>query len=490
MGLLTHEVEVNCTTKNINNIKKYYTSPQFDQKYKMNIFDINHNNSYIVEVECNECGTRENLTLKSLYTTKRTNGLDNRYTYYICKECNKYKHSKYWSKQDEIIEMYVEFQNLEHLKDYFINKYKTHFTCNSLKNVLEANNVDICINPKPRNNGNYKGKEYIFTKEEIDKIIELRKKGKSLIKISNTVGLNSKEPIKKVLIEHGCYLTDKMKNFQLRDEYGIKIIQEWLQSDEAKEWYKMHNLQQLSLLDKDYKGVYEKMNFIDGNGYKYSINAHKLKQKIFNNKEGIYKFSKFNPYTKDNIVNLIKLSDNDDKTIEIYKDKHTYKVKFQCQYCDQEYIKTINQVSNGEMCPCIKQSQGELIILKYLKQNKISFKKEYKNNQCINPLTGYELKFDFAIYDTKQKDNLILLVEYDGEQHFQPVSFIKGEDKYRNFKSQQIRDQIKNQYCKDNNMPLLRIPYLEFGNIEQILEEWLNKYDLLHRNKINNLEMA
>ena len=35
------------------------------------------------------------------------------------------------------------------------------------------------------------------------------------------------------------------------------------------------------------------------------------------------------------------------------------------------------------------------------------------------------------------------------------------------------RDGIKNNYCKNNNIPLLRIPYWEFNNIEKILENTL-----------------
>ena len=40
----------------------------------------------------------------------------------------------------------------------------------------------------------------------------------------------------------------------------------------------------------------------------------------------------------------------------------------------------------------------------------------------------------------------------------------------------EIRDTIKNDYCKKNNINLIRIPYWEFDNIEKILNRELNLY--------------
>ena len=37
-----------------------------------------------------------------------------------------------------------------------------------------------------------------------------------------------------------------------------------------------------------------------------------------------------------------------------------------------------------------------------------------------------------------------------------------------------IKDNIKTQYCKDNNIKLIRIPYWDFDNIEEILKKELN----------------
>lgn len=51
-----------------------------------------------------------------------------------------------------------------------------------------------------------------------------------------------------------------------------------------------------------------------------------------------------------------------------------------------------------------------------------------------------------------------VLIEYDGIQHFQPVEIFSGN---KNYEQTLKNDQIKNQYCKDNNIRLIRIRYDE-----------------------------
>ena len=42
-------------------------------------------------------------------------------------------------------------------------------------------------------------------------------------------------------------------------------------------------------------------------------------------------------------------------------------------------------------------------------------------------------------------------------------------DATQNLLDQQKRDEIKTKYCIDKNIPLIRIPYWEYDNIENIL---------------------
>ncbi|WLV25849.1 hypothetical protein QR721_06510 [Aciduricibacillus chroicocephali] len=62
------------------------------------------------------------------------------------------------------------------------------------------------------------------------------------------------------------------------------------------------------------------------------------------------------------------------------------------------------------------------------------------------------------------------LIEFDGEQHFKPVHHFGGEE---NYQLTQKRDEIKNKYCQDNNLELIRIPYYE-TEVELFLDKFLS----------------
>lgn len=116
-------------------------------------------------------------------------------------------------------------------------------------------------------------------------------------------------------------------------------------------------------------------------------------------------------------------------------------------------------------CPYCQQSKGENRIYKFLEMYNINYKKEFKFKDCKDKMC---LRFDFAIFE---KDNLQMLIEYDGQQHYKEFSKFGN----KSFLKTQKHDLIKNDYCKANNIKLLRIPYWDFDNIESILEEELSK---------------
>lgn len=101
-------------------------------------------------------------------------------------------------------------------------------------------------------------------------------------------------------------------------------------------------------------------------------------------------------------------------------------------------------------CGCYHRSIGANNILTCLTNNNINFITEYSFIDLPNS------RFDFAIIDNNQ---IIRLIEFDGEQHFKDVPSWGG------LKLQQQRDEIKNNYCKEKNIPLIRIPYYEQENI-------------------------
>lgn len=61
-----------------------------------------------------------------------------------------------------------------------------------------------------------------------------------------------------------------------------------------------------------------------------------------------------------------------------------------------------------------------------------------------------------------------ICIEYDGEQHFKPIELFGGE---KQFKIQVENDNIKNTFCKENNIKLIRIPYYELNSIPNFLNK-------------------
>ena len=116
-------------------------------------------------------------------------------------------------------------------------------------------------------------------------------------------------------------------------------------------------------------------------------------------------------------------------------------------------------------CGCIK-SKGEYRIGQYLLNQEIVFQKEKQFEDCVDI---NKLKFDFYLPD------LNIIIEYDGEQHYQISRF--GNKDYDTakieFEQVQKRDAIKTKWCVEKNIKLIRIPYTSFDDIEQILEKEL-----------------
>lgn len=163
-----------------------------------------------------------------------------------------------------------------------------------------------------------------------------------------------------------------------------------------------------------------------------------------------------------------------DKT---YKGAHS-KLKCRCLLDGYNWDSTWNSISKGRGCPKCNSSKGEKNIFGILSNKNIAYKEQYRLKDCKykNPLS-----FDFALFDNN--NNLLSLIEYDGEQHFRPVDFASRGEEWAMKQHKNIikRDEIKNTYCKENNIPLLRIPYWEKDNIESILDEWLEKIGLIKK---------
>ena len=81
-------------------------------------------------------------------------------------------------------------------------------------------------------------------------------------------------------------------------------------------------------------------------------------------------------------------------------------------------------------------------------------------NECRNPITKKMLPFDFYL----QKSNMC--IEFDGRQHFRTGLFSND------LKSMQYRDSLKTEFCKKNNISLLRIHYKDIDKIKDIMNNF------------------
>lgn len=132
-------------------------------------------------------------------------------------------------------------------------------------------------------------------------------------------------------------------------------------------------------------------------------------------------------------------------------------INYLCQ-CDCGNKKIVNGVSLRQgvttSCGCINYSIGEKNIQTILKNNNISFMQEYIVKELNNK------RFDFAIFNEK---GIYRLIEFDGRQHYENAN--PFWDKNDSLEQRQQRDQEKNQWAKNNDIPLVRIPYWERDNI-------------------------
>lgn len=122
---------------------------------------------------------------------------------------------------------------------------------------------------------------------------------------------------------------------------------------------------------------------------------------------------------------------------------------------------------NTKSCGCMV-SRGEEVIKTWLNKNNFKYIQQYSFDDCT--YKG-KLRFDFAILDNQSKPDV--LIEYDGKQHYIPYGFLKDDEDFNVLKK---RDEIKDKYCADNNLKLLRIPYWEFENIEKFLSKELGLF--------------
>jgi Zn finger protein HypA/HybF involved in hydrogenase expression len=142
-----------------------------------------------------------------------------------------------------------------------------------------------------------------------------------------------------------------------------------------------------------------------------------------------------------------------------------HKINIKCSDCGNIFGISLSNFRKNRGCPICnrinsQESRGTKLITEWLTKNNFDFSREVSIDGCKYKK---RLRFDYVVY---KENGELLLIEYDGEQHFKP--FMYGEEALR---LQKIKDSIKNSFCNKKRLNLLRIKYDQISKIDEILKE-------------------
>lgn len=220
----------------------------------------------------------------------------------------------------------------------------------------------------------------------------------------------------------------------------------------------------MKILSSQSPTYHGKLEVEDKNGYRGYVTAAQMMRT--NSK--FEKFAVSNPYTIYNIRLFAKLNGYDCKIPDQKYVSDTAMMKFICS-CGREFETSLTHFIHDKKSRCnecrVKQSNISKKVQDYLDFIGVSYTKEKTFTECFSDM-GKKLQFDFYL----EKYNLC--IEVDGVQHYKPIAFNGNKDDAKNqFLLVKRRDQIKNEYCKANNINLLRLPFWKIENSEEYKDE-------------------
>ena len=170
---------------------------------------------------------------------------------------------------------------------------------------------------------------------------------------------------------------------------------------------------------------------------------------------------------KENIMNRIGITESEflgrlmqkHPSVEMksFYDRYDVPTQFYCNEHDCTFTMSPRQLLLRNRCCyyCYKSNEEKMCFILESKGYKITRQKIFEDCSDIR-----QLKFDCYL------DDYNVIFEYDGEQHYYPVF----GDKISTFQYTQSHDRIKNEYCKANHIPIIRIPYYEADNMESFID--------------------
>lgn len=400
----------------------------------------------LAEFKCNKCG--------NVFSALPKNVIDGEY---ICTKCKSQSTEedfiqeleKHWPGKFEVLEY-------NGIGTFGMSKFRC-LSCGSVfkafpKNILKSGHCKICGDRHKITTKEFKDKVLDIWGDEYTVLGELENMSTSIWVRHNKCGHEWMVSPQNLLNHHGCPIcannvtktTEEFKQsvFDLvGDEY--EVVGEYVNSKD-----KIHFIHKKCKSNggKDFDFDMTPKDFLSGQRCPKCGGTMRKTQNEF---EGI-------------IRNLV----GDEYTvIGKYESMHT-KITIRHNKCGTEYMVRPDMfVHRGNRCPVCNESHGEIAVRTLLTDMHIVFEAQYKIPDCKNIKP---LPFDFAILDVS--NSLVALIEYDGIQHYNAVERWGGEE---NLKMIQENDRIKTEYCKTNNIPLLRVPYWDFDDIENIVRKFV-----------------
>lgn len=176
--------------------------------------------------------------------------------------------------------------------------------------------------------------------------------------------------------------------------------------------------------------------------------------------------------SNDEFLRQLKIINPNILPMEEYSADHD-KILCKCLVHDHFWYVTPNKILHRRTgCPKCALYHNENIIADILDRWGFEYTMQQRFPDCKDINT---LPFDFYLNDYN------VVIEYDGEQHYFPIFKSKYSDdqNINRLKYIQRHDEIKNQYCKDNNIILIRIPYWDNDDIEYILFDNFRKHNII-----------
>lgn len=266
-------------------------------------------------------------------------------------------------------------------------------------------------------------------------------------------GSEKRSIIIKKKIEDGTYIPP-----MLGKKHSEEVIKKHIERFKGKTFEELYGVEKANQLKKDLSI----RNSGENNPFYGMTHSENTLEIIRNSsKKNVRKGNKSNFYGKNYNIKLtntefitkanIKHNNLYDYSITKY-DGSSNKVDIICKK-HGIFTQIANTHLGGCGCPKCNNSIGELIIEDFLLKNNINFINQYKFDGCFNKS---KLPFDFYLPDFN------ICIEYDGEFHYKDFGF--NDLEYQN-----NNDNIKNNFCEKNNIKLIRIPYTERENINEIL---------------------